>query len=297
MSNIVPQKENICAIIVTYFPDANFTSRVKNIAKQVNQVIIIDNHSDDSYVKVLQDLSYRLSIHLILNSDNVGVATALNQGMTEVKKQGYAWALLLDQDTDPTDSMVELLIDTYNSFPQKDILAVIGSNYFNAINNKTNLSFKDDSEWAEQKTVITSGSLISLKVFEIVGCFRDQFFIDHVDDEYCLRARSKGFKIIMTRKPAMTHTIGNVKIHRLLWRKVGTSNHAAFRRYYMTRNHIVLVREYWSKELSWVLTTLYFKLKSILLMCLFEKSQLKKLKFIVIGFFDGCVSNFRIVRK
>lgn len=287
MNNLVPKKENICAIIVTYYPDANFPDRIANIAKQVDRMIIIDNSSSNSDVIMLQRLSRRLNIHLILNADNLSVATALNQGMAEAKKQGYAWALLFDQDTDPIDSMVELMINAYNNFPQKDSLAVIGSNYYNATTHKTRFEFKNTSGWAEQKTVITSGSLVSLTAFEFIGCFRDEFFIDHVDDEYCLRARAKGLKIIMTLKPVMTHALGDVKMHKLLWRTTGTSNHSALRRYYMTRNHIILAREYIFSEPSWVLATLHSRFKSIILLILFEKDRGTKLRNVILGIWHG----------
>jgi len=117
--------------------------------------------------------------------------------------------------------------------------------------------------------------------------------MDCVDLEYCLRARSHGFRIIMTRKPLMDHALGATTMHTLPWKRTGTSNHLPVRRYYMTRNHIVLVREYLRKEPVWAISTLYERLKWTILMCLFEKNKFRKLGFTAMGIFDGILSNFR----
>jgi len=283
-----PTIKNICAVVVTYFPDSNLPERISRIAKQVGKVIIVDNGSGIETIEALNKLSLQSKEQSILNSENLGVATALNQGVRWAQENGFRWALLFDQDTVPEKTMTEELLAVYTDFPNKDKLAIVGSNYYNAYIHRPLYSMDVGScRWVERKTVITSGSLLSLRAFDKIGPFRDEFFIDLVDIEYCLRACAKGYYVIITSKPIMEHRLGEAEMHRLIWRKTGTSNHLALRRYYMTRNHILLAKEYIFSEPSWVLASLYARLKSIILMCLFEENRLVKLKYSTLGFIAG----------
>jgi len=294
MRNQIPGKENICAVIVTYHPDACFPERVERIASQVGQIVIVDNHSDSATVAMLQNICLRLKIELILNDSNLGVAAALNQGVNLAHNMFFPWVLLFDQDTESLDSMVHTLATVYEDFSEKGRLALIGSNYY--VGNSRKGFYKSRSDvsppWIEQKTVITSGSLLRASVFQEIGGFRDELFIDHVDHEYCLRARARGFKVIVTYAPIMKHSIGTVTSHKLLWYEIKTSNHSALRRYYMARNDIILAKEYIFGEPIWVLKKLYSRLKNIILICFFEKNKLAKLKLTALGFLDGLTSNF-----
>ena len=160
-------------------------------------------------------------------------------------------------------------------FPQKDKLAVIGSNYLDPTLVRPFLEFdsQEARSWQEVKTTITSGSLVSLPAFGTIGPFREELFIDGIDFDYCLRARSLGFEIIITCKPLMQHGIGAATRHRLPWKTTGTSNHLAIRRYYMSRNQLVLVREYFWKEPAWATLTLYRRLKDLILLCFFREGR------------------------
>jgi rhamnosyltransferase len=289
-----PEKKNICAVIVTYHPDASFSDHVKCIARQVGQVVVVDNHSDSDSVSMLQDSCKGLKVELILNDCNLGVAAALNQGVNLAHEMAFSWVLLFDQDTRPLDFMVHTLAAVYKGYPEKDRLALIGSNYYKGDSGRVSYESGSDASclWMTQKAVITSGSLLRVSVFREIGPFRDELFIDHVDHEYCLRARGRGFDVVVTCSPVMMHSIGTVTWHNFLWRKAETSNHSALRRYYMARNDIVIAKEYMSTEPVWVLGKLYSRFTSIVLICFFEKHKLAKLKLSALGFLDGLTSNF-----
>lgn len=290
-----PCKKNTCAIIVTYHPDSGFEDRARRIALQVERALIVDNHSNNDEGALLRHLLGQLNnAELVQNERNLGIAVALNRGARWAVDHGYQWALTLDQDSVVADDIVETLSAVYEHFPEKEKLAIIGSNYRDS--NSGRLLFRTDRDdgcsWQEVKTVITSGSLVSLQAYATIGSFREEFFMDCVDLEYCLRSRSRGFRIILARKPLMQHAIGASTMHKLPWKMTGTSNHSTVRRYYMTRNHLALAREYLLREPMWVLSTLYSRLKSTVLMCLFEENRLRKLEYTAIGAFDGLFSNF-----
>ena len=63
--------------------------------------------------------------------------------------------------------------------------------------------------------MITSGSLLALAVFRRVGPMREDFFIDAVDFQYCLRLRRHGYKVIETLLPTLIHPIGAPTLQRV----------------------------------------------------------------------------------
>lgn len=289
-----PPRKGILAVVVTYHPDVRFPGRLKLLADQVDFVLVVDNHSNESAVATLQEAASWSNVSLVLNTENVGVAAALNIGLRYAVAAGYEWALLFDQDSVPADNIVEGLQEAYDQFPTKDKLAVIGSNYRNPRTAETDLSLgiSHGRSWRERTVVITSGSLISLRAYQMIGPFKDEYFIDCVDLEYCLRARSKGFKVIITTTPLMVHGIGQTTLHRLLWKKTSATNHSPLRRYYMTRNQVALARDYLLKEPAWMLANFATFLKSIIFLLLFEEDRLTKARYLALGLLDGLLSNF-----
>jgi rhamnosyltransferase len=285
---ILPAKNNICAVITSYNPDLGFSDRLNVVLNQVDKLIIIDNNSDSSTLALLNELSKNINIHIIYNLINLGVAGALNQGILRAMDNNYPWILMLDQDTLISDVLVKEICLILNKLNDIEHVAIIGPSY-NFENRRCFFRTKAEeaSSYQEVKSVITSGSLISLDIFEKIGPFRDDLFIDFVDTEYCLRARAKGYKVLKMRSVLMQHKIGSVTMHNLPWRITGTSNHSPLRRYYMMRNNIIVARKYFCKDPLWVVGSLITRLKSTILLVCFEKQRLIKLKYSALGFIDG----------
>lgn len=280
----LPGKETVCAIYVTYHPDAKFPERIARIAPQVAHIIIVDNHSNKDALRMLHGLSKSINCEFIENKENLGIATALNQGARRAIELGYSWALTLDQDSWPEAYLVATLTEIYTAHPEREKVKVMGSNYRSFRTDYIFLQCNDDTlNFIETETVITSCSMMSLKAFEEVGSFRDDFFIDQVDHEYCLRLRSYGYKIIISCKPLMVHPLGNQTRHKILWKRPVCLNQPPLRRYYMTRNRFVLYRTYAFKEPHWVLSNLNAALKETALIILFEDQKIRKIMAMLRG--------------
>lgn len=250
MTQVTPQarpiRAQVCAVLVTYHPDAEFPDRLRRIVPQAGGTVLVDNGSSETAVRMLTAQSAVGAVVLIANRENLGIARALNHGVRHALAHGYAWALLLDQDTCVDEDMVDRLLATLASFPERERLAVLGSRFrdTNGRPPDTLPLGAQGEHWQDVESVITSGSLLSLAAYEKIGPFRDEFFIDYVDTEYCLRARSAGFRVIETLAPLMAHTVGAPTQHRMLGKQKWTTNHSAERRYYIARNNTVLLREY-----------------------------------------------------
>jgi rhamnosyltransferase len=279
----------ICAVIVTYHPDSDLFRRIEKVVPQVGQTVIVDNASSASCVEQLQNIACKLGVHLILNSANEGVGRAINQGAQWAASQNYRWMLMLDQDTTVAPDMVETLVEVVRRALDVQRLAIVGSNFKDKVTGRLNtpVARPDDLAGVETITAITSGSLVSLTTFRAIGGLRDDFFIDCVDHEYCLRARANGYRVMITSRPVMEHPIGNFTYHRWLGRTVRTTNHPPARQYFMSRNLLILAREYATKEPRFIYAYSRGWIKSVVKLCLFEDRRLTKIKSLVRGCLDG----------
>jgi rhamnosyltransferase len=83
------------------------------------------------------------------------------------------------------------------------------------------------------------------------------------------------------------HELGAPTLHRVFGRVLQTSNHSPLRHYYMTRNHVTLLREYGMREPGWAGHSLRTGIKSLILMLLLERGRATKLRFALRGLRDG----------
>ena len=96
----------------------------------------------------------------------------------------------------------------------------------------------------EVLTAMTSGNLLNLAVYRQTGPFLNDFFIDYVDDEYCLRLNASGYKVIRCNDAVLEHSPGNITAHHYRGRTVYVANQNPLRRYYMTRNRFCVIEKY-----------------------------------------------------
>jgi rhamnosyltransferase len=272
----------VCAILVTYHPDSELPRRAACILEQAGALVIVDNGSGEQTHAMLRRIAADSRVSLVLNPANLGVASALNLGVERARAAGFEWVLLLDQDTGLHDGMLAALIEVRAAYPEPARVAVIGA----AFGEETRPA--PATAWEEVESVITSGSLIPLTVHAAVGPFRDEFFIDYVDSEYCFRARAQGYRVIRTTRPLMTHAIGAPSRHDLLGIAKWTSNHSPDRRYYIARNDTVMLREYGGYAFgSWALKSLGRRVRTCKRIVLYERSKARKIAAVWAGWWDG----------
>lgn len=285
----LPNHGNVCTVLVTFHPQARLFDRLPAIRTLAQGTVVVDNGSAPETVARLRALATGPDLEVIANDANLGVAAALNQGLRRAKDRGAAWALLLDQDTEPAANILEAMVVALADFPDPGQVAVIGANYGLPDEPRGRYPFDEalDRRYSIQIAVITSGSLVSVAAFDTIGLFAEELFIDHVDHEYCLRARRLGFAVIATRDVLLRHSIGKESAHPFLGRTVITSNHAPARRYYMARNAVVVARQYLSAEPRWVAAMLRRTLRDVAAMLLFERERSAKLEWWVRGLWHG----------
>jgi rhamnosyltransferase len=279
-----PFQDSVCAVVVAYYPDEEFAVRLRSLLPQVARVLVVDNTPAEDAALQLGLPGETANIHLISNRVNLGISAALNQGLRHALDAGCKWALTLDQDTRCFPDMVSTLLGVSQACIPAP--AVVGGNYVDPRSKHLKVAVGEAAAFLAQKTVITSGSLVDVRTALAMGGFREDYFIDQVDHEFCLRARAHGHQVVISRKPVMVHSVGESGGVRLpLLGEL--PNHPPVRKYYIARNTVVTVRAYWRREPGWCLRRLARLLLGLGGMALLEEQGLCKVRAFASGVADG----------
>ena len=287
--------------IVTFNPSPDFCTLLDSFYAQLEHIVLVDNGSGAEVQRLfIQEAKRRASsLTVLFNETNLGVAAALNQGFRWAIEHGYDYLLTFDQDSRPAPGMVHTMLDVFNSRSADCRLAVVGpavedpevSAQAHYLRPKYSFLF----EWSSCKgrvlddvsIVITSGSLYDLDIYQQIGPFRDDFFIDYVDSEYCLRARRYGYKIVVACEAHLYHRLGDRQKRELLGRTHYPTFHSPLRWYYISRNRIPMLRQYALRFPHWFLYEVVATAYVFLRMLLFESQKLAKLQAFFLGTLDG----------
>uniref|UniRef100_UPI0035B11407 glycosyltransferase n=1 Tax=Hylemonella sp. TaxID=2066020 RepID=UPI0035B11407 len=280
-----PEPESVCAVIIAFHPDSGFVPRLRKLYSQFQAMVVVNNtpHSKEQASLDL-GMGGAEKFRLIQNGRNLGVGAALNQGLAQALAWGCRWIVTLDQDSRCYADMVQTLLQVKDRCATQPV--VVGGNYYDPRNRTTRVPMGGPGEYLEQTTVITSACLVDAVFAERLGGFRDDYFIDQLDHEFCLRARKHGARILISRKPVMEHSVGEDGGTWLpLFGRL--PNHVPVRKYYIARNSIVTIARYWRVEPDWCARRLLRLLFGAALMLLFEERRRQKLKAFMLGIRDG----------
>lgn len=271
-----------CAGIVLYNPEINrLNENISAIKNQVDKVILIDNNS--SNIEEIKNLiKDEKRVDLIRNNQNMGIAIALNQILERANKEGYEWALTLDQDTICPHNIISEYELNINSYPDIGIICpyIIDINISNGDEYK--LVENKDPEFIER--CITSGSLTNVKIWEKIGGFDNEMFIDYVDFEYCKRLEINNYKILLINKVAIFHEVGKSSLVKVFNKQFSINNHSELRKYYYFRNRVYTYRKH---KNYYNLTKESIKLVKCVIFLSFEKHSIKKIRVALKGINDG----------
>jgi rhamnosyltransferase len=234
---------SIVAIVVTYHPDAAAIGAIRGLVAQTPRVIIVDNSaSAEIAARLMQAFATEPeTFTLLFNPENLGVAAALNRGMSCTDAQSAEWVLTLDQDSRLTSDMVASMLAAYTALPEATRLRVaslsptlVSTTQHHAaqpvVSNAALLTSREVS------TAITSGNLVKRAAWQAIGGYDEKLFIDYVDHDFCFRLRQAGWLILECEGARLIHAIGNAKLIRIFGRMVMIDQHSPLRFYYITRN-------------------------------------------------------------
>ena len=281
-----PTTDNVVAVVVMLQPESDVVEHLQSLAGRVLRIVAIDNGSGPAADSILSTISQLPAVELIRNPVNTGIAHALNQGAQVALDSGADWLLTLDQDAAPGPEIVGIAGRTFDAYPEPERIAVIGSTSYAALARPAG-GASPTQPWIEARTVITSGSFVSMAAFRAIGAFSTNLFVDYVDIEFCLRARTKGYRVVSSQTPGMIHRIGQPTLRWMGTRAVTPTNHSAARRYYITRNRFIVWRRYCRADPGFVVGDILASQRELLKLVLFEKRRVEKLRAMLAGLIDG----------
>lgn len=284
----------VCAVVVTFCTGKRIRRCVESISHQVGCLVIVDNGSDEETVGELHEFESQSQALVIYNHRNLGIGAALNQGVRAALKRGYRWVLTLDDDSQATPGMVERLLEAYRSANANARL--IAANPFD----RNSRSFwinpeagKSDGSLVEIQTAFSSGSLIDSRAFSKVGFFNEALFLYFVDSDFCLRLRGAGFRMYARCDAVLLHTEGCKQKRRFLWRYVIHDGYGADARYYIARNAIFMLRNYYREEPSVCRQMVKQKLLlDLVKVTLYDRDKFSNIRSMFQGLLDGLTGRY-----
>lgn len=286
------ENNSVVAVIVAYHPDVGLVQAVRSVIGQVDRVIIYDNSVYDE-AEALQVASLTAALNseaaakltVLTPGTNAGIGAALNQGAYLAWLWGGRYLLTMDQDSFFPEGGVARLRKIMAQRPECAVASPVHSLEGVAYD----ITLPTHGGQVEVDTVMTSGNLVDLQSLRLVGGFQDGYFIDCVDHEICLRLRKFGFSIVVDTTLVMPHRLGAASSGQA-GRFFRPTHHAAFRRYYMFRNRVMVYRQYGATATRWVRRDMLRAGKEVVTIVFAEHQRLNKLRAVVRGLWDGALN-------
>ena len=256
----------LLGIVVLYYPNEDLVDNILSYLPFLDQLVIWDNTPKEFQKKIrIEDAILQDKILYWGENDNVGLGKAFNQVIDYATREGGTHLLTMDQDSFFVENDFAKYVDAIKG----EEIAIFSPNYI----------IQDKKLYPEQKTLLeveysmTSGSIYPVAIFNEIGGFRCDFFIDIIDIEFCLRAKKSGIPTKIITGVNLNHKLGyKKKKHRFLWKTISPNEYSPIRSYYMIRNSLVTKKLYpeanvWKGYLS------YYFYQRIFFVVLYEKNK------------------------
>lgn len=269
----------IIGVVTFYYPEKKVWNNISTYIEQLDKLIIWENTpSNDSKPYVIP---WKDKVEVMGLGKNVGIGKALNEVILYARENNYAFLLTMDQDSYFENSDFEKYVNILKQ--SRTISSILSPNY---IIHEQYL-YPYDTGLVQVDTTLTSGSLYPMTIFDQIGLFRDDFFIDVIDLEYSLRAKRYGITTQIATSIRLYHAAGYQKTkHKFLWKTFFPNEYSPMRSYYIVRNGILAMKLY-PNEKNWNGYLFYWFYKRMFFVLLYEDQKLAKLKSLLLGFIHG----------
>ena len=270
------EKLKVSGIVTLYNPTSDDIKNISTYLNDIDKLYIIDNtegHDNKDRIPKSNKIEY------IFKNKNLGVAKALNIAAEKAIKEGYQWLLTMDQDT----TFKKGIIDRMKKEILKRDTSKIG--IVTPWHNTKLVDKKPEGEYDDPHDVMTSGNLVNLKIWKKIGGYKDWFFIDGIDIEYCMNLHKNGYHILRINSIEIDHNLGDLFYKNIRGRLFLCTNHSAIRRYYIMRNYHYIKDMYLDYDASYCYS-LVSQRHNMIGVILFEKDKINKIKMYLRGLKD-----------
>jgi len=276
------KKETVCAVVVTYNRKELLVECLEALRKQtrpLDAIYLIDNASTDNTPELLKEKGYIqelppkeldkpwekefaiknltdgqvIKIHYVRMNENTGGAGGFHEGIKLAYEKGHDWIWVMDDDVQPRNNCLEVLLGAANSNRVTAPMRVNKQNgqleeraaismemsssfFYDTNNNVTVMSKYGVTKKVPDLIPVTSitfeGPLISRTIVEAVGLPRKDMFLLYDDTDYSFRIRLKGFELVLVKAAVLERCLPFV------------SNLPSWKYYYAVRNKSFMDRKY-----------------------------------------------------
>lgn len=247
------------AVLVLFNPAEQPDAAIRALATHLGQLIVVDNTAAGH--PALAGTTLPGNAVLLHNGNRGGLAGAYNRALQWIDSreavEGPRWQHLVfvDEDSD-CSTLLAFMSDTrtLQAWLRPGTAAVAPAHRDRA----TGLRARHVVLWRwhlchlprefddarEVAFVINSMSVWSLAALRALGPYDEVLAVDHVDTDYCMRARRAGLKVILNGACEFAHSIGERRAYRLFGWEMQSGGHGPARRAMIGRNTAWLVRRY-----------------------------------------------------
>jgi rhamnosyltransferase len=231
----------VVAVIITYNCYTSIEQTILAVANQVGRVIIVDNGSEPETLNAIRSAIDRNRLHsceFLPQGRNLGIGAALNVGVRAALAAGAEYVLTLDDDTEVFPGTVAELVRCFMDHEAEHV-GIVWAYWIDSINFPQTSCREEDVPRSVER-IPSSGCMIRREAFESVGMFREDYFLDYTDYEYCARIIATGWQVLICPAATVFHQSGDKVFRKFFGRTVVVSNYPAERLFLFCRNGIVL---------------------------------------------------------
>ncbi len=247
------------AVVVVYHLPTDLAPGLRRLQQSVARLLVVDNHEQGH--PALAELTARLGVEWVANGNEGGLAGAYNRALAWLQANAprLAQVVFLDEDSDPS-SLAALLADgtTTTALARPDTAAVspayrdratgLRGRYIRLARFRLDFNPREFDDLRPVAFLINSMTIWRLPALRRIGAFHEGLAIDHVDTEYCLRARQAGLVLYVNGAFEFAHSIGARRKYRILGVELQAGGHSPKRRWMIARNTVWLARNWFWRE-------------------------------------------------
>jgi len=286
----------IFSVIVTFNRKALLQQALAAHAAQTCQparLLIVDNASTDGTRDMLVGEGWldRSNVELLALEQNTGGAGGFAAGLQHALEQGADWVWMMDDDAEPHPRALEELMqvadqpsNVYGSLAVQGVETSWGTTIVTPPLGELWVADDVPANGVVQFLPFL-GFLVHRDLVARIGLPDVGYFIAADDVEYCMRAKQAGAQIVVAGKSRIEHPQSRPYKARVLGRSLTCLALPPWKRYYDTRNRLLIARKYYGVRLfTQTIPGSFVRLFAALLK---EPRKLAQAHAFFAGFIDG----------
>jgi rhamnosyltransferase len=241
------------AVLVVFHPGSDPLPLIERLSASVGHVLLVDNSLHGHPALVV--LPVRPGLHFIRNANQGGLAGAYNRAREALAALAPELRQLVFVDEDSDASVLDRFLsdaEVQARLADADTAAVAPAYCDRATGLRGKHMLLSRWRWhglprqfegmRQVSFLINSMSVWRCAALDRLGPFDEGLRVDHVDTDYCLRARRAGLSLWLHGSHEFRHAIGERRRFRLFGVEMQAGGHPPARRYLIGRNTAWLAR-------------------------------------------------------